>query len=178
MQWTNGETPSPSFTASNSEKFWTNDTSQRKKKVSMLAFRLKKNKKKHTVCRLSSLNSPLSSLTRQISHRAQIHSLVFSLKSWSSSLPLNMQIWRRSTLPSSPPIPIREMIFGSALENVLCQTHLSISHNSFFTQPCIDLLSQMRGHNKLFGVVPDTTDNGNYSQTQRSAPGGKSANML
>lgn len=54
---------------------------------------------------------------------------------------------------------------------MLCQTHLSISHNSFFTQPRIDLLSQMRGHNKLFAVVPDTADNGNYSQTARAARG-------
>lgn len=61
--------------------------------------------------------------------------------------------------------------FGFELENVLCQTHLSISHNSFSTQPRIDFLSQMRGHNKLFAVVPDTADNGNYSQTERAARG-------
>lgn len=77
---------------------------------------------------------------------------------------------------SSPPMLflffyIQEIILDSHQKNVLCQTHLSISHNSFFTQPRIDLLSQMRGHNKLSAVVPDTADNGNYSQTERAAAG-------
>lgn len=101
-----------------------------------------------------------------------MYSLVFTPKSWSASSPLHMQIPRKRS--SSAPVPLSLYTgndFGFALENVLRQTHLSISHNSFFTQPRIDLLSQMRGHNKLFAVVPDTADNGNYSQTERAARG-------
>lgn len=131
-------------------------------------------KKTPAVCHILSLSSPLSSLTRQSSHRtAQMYSLAFAPKSWSASSPLHMQIPRERS--SSAPVPLFSHTgndFGFALENVLRQTHLSISHNSFFTQqPRIDLLSQMRGHNKLFAVVPDTADNGNYSQAERAAPG-------
>lgn len=88
-----------------------------------------------------------------------------------------MQIPKKRS--SSPPILYTGNDFGFALKkNVLRQTHLSISHNSFLMQPRIDLLSQMRGHNKLFGVVPDTADNGNYSQTEKGGRSRERANML